>query len=195
MKLSEILEQVDTLIPNSINVSTKVTWINHVQNQLFRDYPVPESIEVFRLYPNQKFYLLPGDCPSDRITELVINDKRYPFLGRGVSTESEYSHFCTIVSETLMIHPAPSAEGDGFLFYKARPRQFSASNMATKSSFPSDFEELLVLGCASRVAKSDPQTANMGLIFDNDFARLAEKADLVIQKARQPSVNIVKNWM
>lgn len=190
MKLSEILEQVDTLVPNSINVSTKVAWINHVQNQLYRDYPLPEAVHLFNLRAGQSLYVLPDDCPEDRIEEVVINDDHYPFVTGGEAD----GRFCTIVAGTLMVNPTPTELGIGFLFYKQRPTQFSVSDMNAETNFPVDFQELLVFGCASRVAKSNPSTVNLAVVFDQDYRILAEKADLVLKRKQTNRVNIIRKW-
>lgn len=191
MKLSEILEQVDVLVPNSINTNTKVSWINHVQNQLYRDYPLSQAVNLFNLKKGQSLYVLPSDCPEDRIEEVVINDDHYPFVTGGEAD----GRFCAIVAGTLLVHPTPTELGIAFLFYKQRPTQLSASKMDEETNFPVDFQELLVLGCASRVAKSSPGTVNLAAVFDQDYFRLAEKADIVLKRKRQNKMNIVQHWM
>lgn len=193
MKLSEIVETVDMLIPNSIPLSTKIQWINQLQNQFFRDYPLPETVHPFAVKANQQFYVLPDDCPQDRITEVVVNDRHYPYIPR-VDSETDVERFCTFVSGTLMIYPNPTEQTLGFLYYKPRPVQMTVETMDAEPTFPLDFHELLVFGCASRVAKANPNTLTQANVFDADYRILAEKADLVLRGAKPNRVAITRGW-
>lgn len=192
MILSEILEQVDTMVPNALSQAIKVSWVNQIQNQLYRDYPFPEAIMQFTVNSGQSLFVLPSDCPEDRIEEVIINEEHYPFLPQNASIDGQ---FCTVVAGTLMIYPEPTAVGTGYLFYKQRPTQLSATDLTVESNFPVDFHELLVLGCASRVAKTSPDTLNLASVFDQDYRILAEKADLVLRRKLPNKVSIVRNWM
>lgn len=193
MKLVEIVETVDMLVPNSIPLSTKVGWINQIQNQLFRDYPLPETVYSFVVKPGQQFYTLPDDCPTDRITELVVNGQKYPFMPR-MDTELEADRFCTFVSGTLMVYPNPAEQLLGFLYYKPRPAQMTPEMMDAEPTFPRDFHELLVFGTASRVAKSDKDRLLQAQVFDNDYRILAEKADLVLRSGKPNRVIVTRGW-
>lgn len=193
MKLHEIIETVDTLVSNSILPETKVTWLNQIQNQLFRDYPMPEAVSPFVLNDGQQFYPLPADCPQDRISEVVVDNKRYPFIPR-LDSEYQMDAFCTFVSGTLMIYPNPTKQELGFIYYKPRPVQMTVEMMEDEPTFPSDFHELLVFGVASRVAKSDANTLGQSQVFDNDYRILAEKADLVLRGAKPNKVTITRGW-
>lgn len=193
MKLSELLGQVDTLVTNSIHLDTKIAWMNQVQNQLYRDYPLDEAVKVYVIRQNQQIYDLPEDCPEDRISKLVIGKQTYPFVPNSES-EYEYSVFCTVVTGTLMVYPSPLENTDGFLYYNARPLGLSSTMMDQEPTFPRDFHELLVLGCASRVAKSQADF-NRASVFDQDYRTLAEKADLVLTKRRQTKVLKARTWV
>lgn len=193
MKLLEIVETVDTLVPNSVPLTTKIGWVNQIQNQLFRDYPVPEAVYAFAVQRDQQFYTLPKDCPQDRISELVIDNRKFPFVPR-IDSEVVEDYFCSIVSGTLMIYPNPTTQALGFLYYKPRPVQMTADMMEEEPSFPSDFHELLVFGTASRVAKTKPDTLGQAQQFDMDYRLLAEKADLVLRGSKPNKVAITRRW-
>lgn len=191
MKLSEILEQVDVMVPNSLSPNIKIAWINQVQNHLYRDYPLSEAVAKFTVFTGESIYSLPDDCPEDRLDEVVIDDVHYPFLPSNGEPEGK---FCTIVAGSLMIYPAPLHAGIGFIFYKQRPTQFSVNDLTAESNFPMDFQELLVIGCASRVAKSNPETVNLAGVFDQDYRVLADKADIVLRRKRPNQVTIARYW-
>lgn len=197
MKLSELLGQVDTLVPNSILLDTKIAWMNQVQSQLYRDYPLSEAVKIYAIRRDQQLYALPEDCPEDRISRLVIETSQgketIPFVPAASDSEYDLYRFWTLVSGTLMIYPAPKEDMNGFLYYNARPAELSSAMMDQQPTFPRDFHELLVLGCASRVAKSLADV-NRAAVFDQDYRMLAEKADLVLSKRKQKKVLNVRSW-
>lgn len=193
MNLREILSMVDAMVTNDLSPSLKISWINQIQNQLYRDYPLPEAIHSFHTIPNQAFYELPEDCREDRISHVMIGENKYPYVPQGFDIDA--SKFCSIVTGTLLIHPVPKQATLSFLHYKPSPNQLSAENLEEEPTFPKDFHELLVLGCASRVAKTNPETLALARIFDEDFLRLADKADRVITKYKPKRTLVVRSWV
>lgn len=194
MNLQEILTTVDTMVPNTLPPGIKIQWINHIQNQLFRDYPVPEAIYPFRTQLGKQFYTLPEDCAEDRIKELVIGKETYPYVEQGAETNYPPERFCSIVTGTLFVHPKPDRAESAFLSYKPRPVQMTADKLEAVPSFPKDYHELLVWGCASRVAKTNPEQLNLANVFDMDFQRLAAKADKDLRKKKQKQVTVSRAW-
>lgn len=185
---------VDTLVPgNSITVPIKVNWINQVQNQFFRDYPLTEAFYPYNIEPDQQFYKLPDDCPDDRIKTLTIDGELYPYIPQEQQTELTPERFCTIISGAFMIHPMPTKYMQGFLNYRPRPVQLTVDNPEAVPTFPLDFHEMLVFGCAARIAKAEGNTG-LGAVYDNDFAQLAVKADNVLTRPKQKSVSVVRGW-
>lgn len=195
MKLYEIIESVDILVPNSVPAAEKIKWINNIQRTLYRDYPVPEAVQPLIIKPGVQFYPLPENCAEDRITEVVINDRTYPYITRRPDNEDSGDYFCTFVAGTLMIYPPPAMNTVGYLYFKPRPVTLTTDDMQKEPEFPADFHELLVFGCASRVALTKPETTGQSQEFDLKYRQLAEKADLVLQRKRTSTVNITRRWM
>lgn len=193
MKLFEIIEMVDSLVPNSVPIKEKVKWINQIQNNLFRDYPISEAVQPLIVKRGQQFFPLPVNCAEDRITEVIINDRHYPFVPRS-DNENVPNFFCTFVSGTLMIYPAPDQQTTGFLYYGARPNKLSEDDMDAEPTFPEDFHNLLVFGCCSLVALTDEKTGGLSSTYDGKYQELANKADLKLTRNRQKTVNIVRGW-
>lgn len=199
MNLQEILTTVDTMVPNNLSVGIKIQWLNHVQNHLFRDYPIPDTVFTFNTEIDQQIYTLPDDCPEDRITGLVIDGDTYPFVPPGVDYEMDgyvrYNQFFTLVSGLLMIFPNPIQNGQAFIYYKPRPVQMKETALTAIPTFPKDYHELLVLGCASRIAKAmGPEQVKLAMVFDTDFRELAAKADRDLKKIRPKRTLVVRSW-
>lgn len=188
MKLREILNLVDTMIENSISPEIKVKWIDIIQNELFRDYPVPDAVYPF--VTDGQFYIMPEDCSEDRIQRLVVDGRTYEYVP--VSVNTLLPRFWTVVSEEIMIQPEPSKGLKGFLYYRPRPIELTIDNLDAIPTFPSDFIELLILGCAVRVAKAI--NSEKAQTYQYDFNALAEKARRTLTKPKQRTVNKTRRW-
>lgn len=191
MIVKEMLDQVNAMVPNDLSASIKITFMNQVQNQLFRDYPFPEAIYPFTTTPGTRTYALPGDCPDSGIKKAVINGMTYDYIS--ADTDIDLPRFCTILLGALVIEPVPDTSVLGLLHYKARPKQLTTDDLEMVPNFPSDFHELLVLGCAVRVARANDQL-NLASVLSDDFLRIADKADRVLTKTKPKQVNMVRGW-
>lgn len=194
LTLREILTTIDTMVPNSLSYELKIQWINHIQNQLYRDYPVPESVYAFGTVPDQQIYAIPNDCAEDGIKQVVVDEETYDFVPQGTDADAEQSSFYSIVLGALLIYPSPTESKNAYVHYRARPVHLTVVDLDTVPNFPGDFIELLILGCASRVAKTAPETLNLASVFDRDYQQLADKADRVLRKTKPKRINVVRSW-
>lgn len=188
MTLQEILDDVDARVPNSVPIAQKVKWINQVQRQLYRDYPLPEAVRWFLTTSGLAFYELPEDCVEGRITHVVVEGKEYPYRE---SYEPSMLRFWTIVSGSLVLNPVPDGQYNVLVFYRRRPKDLSPDNLTETPNFPEDYHELLVLGCAKRVAQAmrDVELANN---FEMDYQQLAAKAAKELRKQSVTRIRIVR---
>jgi hypothetical protein len=190
LTLEEILKDVDTYVPNTISTEQKVRWINEIQKQLFRDYPVPDAVYQFETVPGLDYYDLPDDCSTDRITNLVIDEQEYD----GLSLDSEETSFYWIpVEGKLFIQPTPQDVMMGFIYYRPKPIELTSANLSAIPNFPEDYHELLVFGCAARVAKAY-QDVDLANNMVSDFNYLADKAKKELRKTKNKTVRIVQDW-
>lgn len=197
MILSEILEQVDVLVPNSLPPHIKVGFLNQVQNQLYRDYPFSDVATNFNVLPGESFYPLPEDFVEDRSVNLVVNDRELPFvpLFSPVGYEDTQPYW-SIVQGSLFINPVPMKAGTAYLYYGKSPKQLDLTDIEAETipDLHPDFHELYVLGCCARVARASPETIPLVSMYESEFLRLAEKADLKLTKKRQQTVMTVRCW-
>ena len=189
MTVQEILADVDDRIANEISAETKIRWINQIQRELFRDYPLPEDVYLFETIPNLQFYELPADCAVDRITNVVVGTTQYPYV-----SFSETAPFCfwTFIAGYLFLYPVPNEVLSVSIYYKPRPNELTSGNLQEKPNFPEDYHELLVYGCAIRVSQylNEP---NREVSFTTSFQMLAEKARREFKKPRPRKV-MVERW-
>lgn len=189
MKLSEVLQDIDLMIPNSLSHEIKIRWINQVQVQLFRDYPLDEAVYPFVTEVGKQLYPLPDDCPQDRIKMVTVNDSEIPYKELN---EDSGGTFWTILSGFFMLHPV-NASKDVHIYYKRRPTELTTSDLDIEPDFPRDYHELLVIGCAIRVARAS-QSLDYANQFEKDFSYLADKANENLTKKKRSKVVIREMW-
>lgn len=196
MLLQEILDDVDTYVPNSIPAIRKIKWINEIQNQLYRDYVLPDAIFPFTTVTNMQLYTLPIDCAEDRIDSVVIdnNEERY------ISSPHRHTliidaYYWTIQTGVLFINPIRTAGLQGYVYYKPSPSVLSESNLQESPTFPKDYHEILVFGCALKVllTTSSPDSQKYSYL-DERYKVITEKADRKLGKKRNKSVTNVRSW-
>lgn len=198
MNINEILEQIDVLVPNDLPPHIKLGFLNQVQNQLYRDYPFADSVMTFNITKGNQFYPMPSNCVDDRAKNLTIDGDEilyYP-LFTPVSTD-DTAEYWSIVQGSIFVNPVPTGSALAYFYYEKSPKQLTVADiaLATVPDLPADFHELYVLGGCSRVAKASPQTIPLVSMYEADFIRLADKADLKLTKKRQTRVLIVNDFV
>lgn len=194
MKLSDVLNTVDTLVPNALPTSLKIQWVNQIMNQLHRDYPFPDAVHPFQTVVGEAAYILPFDVSEDRIAHLVIGEEEYPYSPLAV-TDTYDKFWAVVVTGDILIHPVPKKVEDGVLYYRPRPVQMTEADLDDTPSFPADYHELLVFGVAARVAKVSKDTLDLVSMYEADFQQLAEKANRMLTKRKPKTVTIMRAWM
>lgn len=191
MTLQEILEDADSIAPNAYTNAQKVRWLNQIQRQLFRHYPLPEQLFELQIVPDVQFYPLPENCPEDRITSIVIDNQEYRFA---VNDQPAPGRFWTMVAGQIFIHPKPTVEMTGIITCEPRYVALSESNLNAVPQFPEDFHELLVNGLAQRIAKrrKDAILANNAQADYNEILREAD--DYFRAKEPEEIVDELAGW-
>jgi hypothetical protein len=147
--LKEILSEVDLLVPNSVNKENKITFINQIQNELFREIHPKTNSYLFRTVPGTEIYKLPDDCSGDNLLEVYVNGNEYQEKGKD---DQNHGNLYSIVNDSILIQPTPDAYYESYFYYYARPSQLTIDNLNVSPDIPSDFHELLTIGCAKKTA-------------------------------------------
>jgi hypothetical protein len=145
--LKEILAEVDLLVTNSVTVQNKITFINQMQNEIFKEVHPKQNSYLFYTMNGVDMYDLPDDCGE--LLELYINGKEYHKRGKD---DRNYGDIYTLVNGAVLINPIPDGEYESYFYYHASPTQLTIDNMNVTPDLPSDFHEVLTLGCARKVA-------------------------------------------
>lgn len=173
MLLEEILEDIDLIVPNSLDVGKKIRWINQVMNQVFRDYPVPVKRAIIPVIHGQDTYDLPADCVEQRIDELLLNDERINYR---------------IIDGKIQLDVKPDGHNLSIdMLYRPRPVPITEADMEKEPDFPSDYHELLILGCAHKVAMRQ-QNYDAANVLQAQFEVLRQEADTKLTKKKRKSL-------
>jgi hypothetical protein len=191
MKLRDILDDIDLLAPNAFSAEQKVNWVNQTQRQLYRDYPIWNTVFRFPVKEGKADYLMPSDCLQDRIEGLFIGD--YEFIYSAPKERPSYRTY-TITDGRIMVHPVPGEEKEARLYYEPSIKDLSAGNLEGVPSFPEDYHELLVLGGAYRSAQR-MQDFKLASEIEVRFSRLAQEAQRNIVKPKPKKTSVVRGWI
>lgn len=194
MIVAEIIESVDIQVPNSIPVKEKIKWINQIHNQLYRDYPFPDTIMTFNTLIGQQFYPLPSNCVEGRIISLIIDGIEVEYVPAASEPTNDTDVYWSIVDNAIFLNSKPTKVSICYLNYRKSPQQLTVTDMAVEPDLPLDFHELYVLGCCVRVARTSKETLELVPGYEMAFSRLEEKADLLLRKKQQSRFRIIQPY-
>lgn len=173
MNLQQILDDIDSEVPNSFTPTQKVRWINETQRRLYRRFTLPDRVDHFQTTAGIAFYSLPDNCPQDRITVVTVDNVPYKY--KGGDERAPYC-FYTFIQGQIMIYPMPDRVVDVLIYHEPRPKDLDPEDLQTVPEFPEDYHRLLVLGAAIECAKRLPDVT-MANNLTADFTELTKEAD------------------
>lgn len=190
MKLNEIMEEIDLLVPNAFDEGRKLRWINQAQRQLYHDYPTLVTKKEIPLSAGQKTFSLPADCQQPRIETLLVGEWEYVY--EEIEEHPEYRTF-TIIDNQVNIYPIPSQSTTVNLYYKPTAVDLTVAELDSVPSFPEDFHELLVFGGAYRVAQRI-QDYKLSAELEGRYQVLAREAAKRVTKPKRKTTVIQRGW-
>ena len=182
MTLEEILQEVDIRVSNTVSRDTKVRWVNQIQKRLYRVFRYPPSYYEFQTVPQQADYPLPADCAEDQILDIIYDGSSIPRFSPGHRIPGQYSW--SIYAGFLRIQPTPIMAVPVTIVYV--PKYTDLSNDEDVSKLPEDFHEILVVGCAARVAQAsdNPQLASS---LSQEFTQMVSEAMITFKPPYEPT--------
>jgi hypothetical protein len=160
MKYADMLIEVNLLVENTVSDAVKIRWLNQVERQVYRKLPIDDSIATIETVPGQAAYGLPSDCQLSNITSVVIGGKEYD------RDDGRRSRYWDDAAGVFMIIPAPQEVLSGIILYKPTPLE--PTDLQTTSKLPEDYHQLLIDGCAARVAQAE-QKWDAYRIYNDSF--------------------------
>lgn len=196
MLLSEIIEQIDINVPNNLPPRIKIGFCNQIQNQFYKDYPLPEATYRFAVLSGEQLYQLPDDLEEDRAATLTIDGDLINYIPyRDKRFIGENDKFFTFITGMLMINPEPKREGVGYLLYGPRPIQLNIDNWEEEPQFPRDYIEMLIHGGSERTAMALPEpNLSLARYYEKKFYAVSEKADRRMKRKKLQRARTVRPW-
>lgn len=173
MNLQEILDEIDSEVPNAFSVKQKVRWINQTLRRLYRRFTLPDLVDKFQTTASVAFYPLPENCPQDRVTAITVDATPYKYKS---GSEQAPCNFYTFVQGQIMLYPTPDKVMDVLVFFSPSPKDLIETDLKSVPNFLEDYHRLLVLGAAIECAKRIPDVT-MANNLTADFNELIKEAD------------------
>ena len=128
MKISEIIQRADAMVPNTIANELKVDWINDVERYIFGELYQDMRSDVQDVQYGQASYDMNGYRFSD-IKDVYVNGIRYAKMGANNYLTRRYSYYDK--DGSLNIYPETSSDVSGGLkvFYLYCPPDKTIDNM------------------------------------------------------------------
>lgn len=189
MKLIEIIEDIDLLVPNAFSYAKKIGWINQAQRQLFHDYPNFIAKKEIPVIMGQTEYALPLDCQQSNIEVVMVDG--FEYIYSEVKERPEYRSYTLL--DGLIIHPVPSTAGTLTIYYKPTPVDLTSADTEKPPVIPEDFHELLVYGCGFRVAQRT-QDYKIATELEVRYQNLAREAAKRNTKPKRKTTVIHRGW-
>lgn len=191
MKLRDMLNQVGVLVPNDIPIDMQVSWMNQTQSSLYRFFESSEAAFEFVVQPNESFYDLPVNCIEGRTQRLVVDGEDVMYIAPEEDDTLRDIKFWTVFNKQVFLSPVPDRMQEATLYYKPSPTVLSVDAIDSDATFPTDFIELVILGCAIKVALATRATDILP-VLQLEFERLKDRAEQIMGYKTQRFVNVVR---
>jgi hypothetical protein len=168
LTIQQIINEVDTLVPNIFDAQKKLTWVNEINKEFFEIVKIP-VVHSFTVSPGLD-NTLPSDVRSRNIDRVQVADSFYLSLQYGRVNPGHNHWFFDDITKTITLNPPPSLIKSAIVIYhKISTKTFLIASIGTDSpEAPEEYHWIYVLGLAERVAKAmnDVSLANN---FGDDY--------------------------
>lgn len=192
--LADFLSYVNEILPNRVNSTTIVKFVNEESRQIWKYMTNIEYDYSLKTSSGIALYSLPTACQLDAIKSVMVSDSTaitstcsfsdYTFIGQ--DGELTANNYYVGVNGSIGLYPVPTVTGYNIqLEYQERPTIFGYATSDTTTLFNLDRDYLDFIRCKvmSRVAKTgNSPDVEMANNYEMD-ARVLEKK-MKLEKAR-----------
>lgn len=167
LTIQQVVNEVDTLVPNPFDPTNKVTWLNEINREFFEVVKIP-AVYQFVTTAGVDLYTIPNTIKSRNIERVQTNQSLFKSMQHDDINPGH--NFWLVEDTSLKLHPSPSLTGEiGIIkYFQSSKTTFLASDLSVKPDAPEEYHWAYVLGLAERVAKAmnDVSLANN---YGNDY--------------------------
>lgn len=177
LTIQQIINEVDTLVPNPFDNAKKITWINELNHEFFEVVKIP-IVHEFQTVSGTSSYDLPADVRSNRISRVQMDATLYKSM-QYEDTKPGHNYWSfNDLTKKINLFPKPLITGKtGIVKYQkiSNSTYLSATITSQTPDAPEEYHWTYVLGLCERVAKAmnDVSLANN---YGNDYKNLLEVA-------------------
>lgn len=177
LKLQEIINESDLLVPNTYANVDKTIWLNAINQEFFEIAKIP-NVVTFQSVANQKDYILSGNIKTKNIDKVQVGTMQYKsILHDFVQPNENYFNF-TEQNLTLSLTPAPNRVSSGILrFASSATSSFVSTTLNVNPDAPDEYHWIYVLGLCEKIAGAMDDTIksnNYGQDYRNALSIAAQ---------------------
>lgn len=196
--VQQLLDDIDSRLPNAISQSRKITWMNDTQNEIWRYMASTEVYEITTI-GGQALYTLASDVATDMIKNVQVSNSTvidgtegygsYDYAGP--NDELTGQQWYDALGQ-IGIYPAPTTDESGYnikVTYEASPTQLSTGTLATVPDVNVEYQDILKWRVLRDIARSgsapDVELANN---YQADYDEILRRVrmDFYKRKLRNP---------
>jgi len=162
--LQELIDDIDARLPNTYTNTQKISWINDLQNEIWR-YMSEEELYEFDTIAGQSIYAMASDMRIDMIKSVLVSNSTTIDGTEGYTTykyagpDDEFgSNAYYDALGSLGIYPVPSSDtGSGYnvkVSYEPSPVALSTNTLTTVPGINSEYQDILKFRCMKVIAQS-----------------------------------------
>ncbi|KQO18673.1 phage adaptor protein [Paenibacillus sp. Leaf72] len=148
MNVGELIERVRLEIFNDLTDAEIVGRFNELSRRLFRSFPLPNKEHIF-VTTAVNGYVLPADCPEDRIQMITVGGMSYTKISPNL--QGAPNLHAKMIGGKLYLEPNP-IQSEVVLLYRQRPPALSAGHLTDTPGLPEDYHGLYIYDAAAWIA-------------------------------------------
>lgn len=197
MNLNEMLNYINTVLPNTVSTEIKVKYINDEQRKIYKYMSELDMYETISI-ANQPIYTLPDDCEIESISQVLVSNTTvldsstpfvtYSYAGENDSLDSGSFYYNALGN--LGLYPIPDKTNYAIrILYEKRPIIFATSDGNKEFNIEGDFLDFIQTRVMSKIARTgnypDIELANNYEIEAKEIESKL-KMDRAKRKAKNP---------
>lgn len=155
MNIQEIINEADNLVPNNVDSSQKIVWLNAINQDFFNvvKIPVTKSMDAIK---NQSTYVIDDNIREKNIFNVRVGHFFYRSINYTTDFINDTGYMLDDDIHTLTLLPAPYTNGQLLIGYFKIGKTTYTTNDTTKSpDAPTEYHWTYIPALAAYLAKTE----------------------------------------
>ena len=153
--LQNIIEEVDSLVPNPFDNNKKIMWLNAINKEFFEFVKIPAVITLFT-EAGRSVYPVPPDLHSRNVDQVQVGGAFYR-NARYEDVNPEHNQWLADEKKKeIQLIPPPYVHGlrIAIRYAASWKSTFTTSGLTSSPDAPEEYHDAYVYGLCERVAKA-----------------------------------------